>query len=38
VFLEGDSYDILVHYYWPMAIIALVTLSFAGWLFRHRMN
>lgn len=37
-FLEGDSYAILQHYYWPMAIIALVTLSFAGWLFRHRMN
>lgn len=38
VFLEGDSYEILLHYYWPMAIIALVTLSFAGWLFRHRMT
>lgn len=38
VFLEGDSYAVLLHYYWPMAIIALVTLSLAGWLFRHRMN
>ena len=38
VFLEGDSYTILVHYYWPMAIISVITLSFAGWLFRHRMN
>jgi ABC-2 type transport system permease protein len=38
VFLEGDSYDILQHYYWPMALIAFATLSFAGWLFRHRMN
>lgn len=38
VFLEGDSYPLLLHYYWPMAIIAFVTLSFAGWLFRHRMN
>lgn len=37
VFLEGDSYAILFHYYWPMAIIAIVSLSFAGWLFRHRM-
>ncbi|MEJ2362924.1 MAG: ABC transporter permease, partial [Gammaproteobacteria bacterium] len=37
-FLEGDSYAILQPYYWPMAIIAVVTLSFAGWLFRHRMN
>jgi len=38
VFLEGDSYEILQQYYWPMAVIALTTLSFAGWLFRHRMN
>jgi ABC-2 type transport system permease protein len=38
VFLEGDSYANLAHYYWPMAIIALVTLSFASWLFRHRLN
>ncbi|MGB5439308.1 MAG: ABC transporter permease [Gammaproteobacteria bacterium] len=38
VFLEGDSYAMLVHYYWPMVIIALVTLGLAGWLFRHRMN
>jgi ABC-2 type transport system permease protein len=38
VFLEGDSYNILLHYYWPMSIIAVTTLSFAAWLFRHRMN
>jgi ABC-2 type transport system permease protein len=38
VFLEGDSYDLVSGYYWPMAIIALITLSFATWLFRHRMN
>ena len=38
VFLEGDSYAELMHYYWPMALIALVTLGFAGWLFRHRMS
>lgn len=38
VFLEGDSYANLLHYYWPMLIIAMVTLSFAGWLFRHRLN
>ena len=37
VFLEGDSYALLVHQYWPMAIIAFVTLALAGWLFRHRM-
>jgi ABC-2 type transport system permease protein len=38
VFLEGDSYALLFNQYWPMAIIALVTLSLAGWLFRHRMD
>lgn len=38
VFLEGDSFDLLLPYYWPMVIIALVTLSFAGWLFRHRIQ
>ena len=38
VFLEGATYNTLLHHYWPMVIIALVTLTFAGWLFRHRMN
>jgi ABC-2 type transport system permease protein len=38
VFLEGNSFDILLHYYWPMALIGLTTLAFAGWLFRHRLN
>ena len=37
VFLEGDSYTLLFNQYWPMAIIAVVTLSLAGWLFRHRL-
>ena len=37
-FLEGDSYRILLPFYWPMLLISLTTLSFAGWLFRHRMN
>jgi len=37
VFLEGASLEILMPQYWPMAIIAVVTLSLAGWLFRHRM-
>ncbi|HFD80497.1 MAG TPA: ABC transporter permease [Gammaproteobacteria bacterium] len=38
VFLEGDSYGLLFDQYWPMVIIAVVTLALAGWLFRHRMN
>ena len=37
VFLEGTSYQVLLPYYWPMIIIAITTLTFAGWLFRHRM-
>lgn len=37
VFLEGDSYNVLFNQYWPMATIAIISLSFAGWLFRHRM-
>ncbi|MEJ2142323.1 MAG: ABC transporter permease [Gammaproteobacteria bacterium] len=38
VFLEGDTTSMLLPYYWPMILIALITLGFAGWLFRHRMN
>lgn len=38
VFLEGSSFDSLIDEFWPLAIIGLVTLAFAGWLFRHRMN
>ncbi len=38
VFLEGDTYSLLFQYYWPMAIIALITLTMAAWLFRHRLN
>jgi len=37
VFLEGYSYAALLDEYWPMALIGLVSLSAAGWLFRHRM-
>ena len=37
VALEGNSYALLIHQYWPMAIIGVVTLVLAGWLFRHRM-
>jgi len=38
IFLEGDNYALVSRYYWPMAIIAFVTLGSATWLFRHRMN
>lgn len=37
VFLKGSSLELLVHQLWPMAVIGLVSLALAGWLFRHRM-
>jgi ABC-2 type transport system permease protein len=37
LFLEGTPLALLVNQLWPMAIIALVTLSAATWLFRHRL-
>ncbi len=37
VFLEGLPAKILWDQYWPLALIGLVTLSSASWLFRHRM-
>jgi len=37
VMLEGNGYALLINQYWPMAIIGVVTLALAGWLFRHRM-
>ncbi len=37
VFLEGVSFDVLAHEFWPMAVIGVVSLTLAGWLFRHRM-
>jgi len=37
VFLEGTPFHLLIDQFWPMAVIGLCTLAFAGWLFRHRM-
>ncbi|HHJ80633.1 MAG TPA: ABC transporter permease [Candidatus Tenderia electrophaga] len=37
VMLEGNSYALLLHQYWPMAIIGVASLAMAGWLFRRRM-
>ena len=37
VFLEGLPFNLLIHQFWPMALIGVVALSIAGWLFRHRM-
>ncbi|MHB8202672.1 MAG: ABC transporter permease [Desulfomonilaceae bacterium] len=38
VFLQGASFLSLLNQFWPMALIGIVTLSLAGWLFRHRMS
>lgn len=37
IFLEGLPAKVLWDQYWPLALIGLVTLSSASWLFRHRM-
>lgn len=37
VFLEGTPFHLLLQQFWPMALIGVVSLSIAGWLFRHRM-
>ena len=37
-FLKDLPADLVLANLWPMAVIALVTLSAAGWLFRHRME
>jgi ABC-2 type transport system permease protein len=37
VFLEGTPFHLLVNQFWPMALIGVIALALAGWLFRHRM-
>ena len=37
VFLEGVPFHLLIPQFWPMALIGVVALGIAGWLFRHRM-
>ncbi|MGO9813827.1 MAG: ABC transporter permease [Isosphaeraceae bacterium] len=38
VYLEGAGLDLLVPDLWPLALIAIVTLASASWLFRHRVT
>jgi ABC-2 type transport system permease protein len=38
VYLEGASLDQLIPQLWPLALIALVTLPTASWMFRHRLT
>ena len=37
-FLEDAPASVFLHEFWPMAVIGLVTLTAASWLFRHRVN
>ena len=37
LFLEGVTFEVLLHQLWPMALIGVVSLAIAGWLFRNRM-
>jgi len=38
VYLEGAGLGRLVPQLWPLAVIALLTLTAASWLFRHRLE
>jgi ABC-2 type transport system permease protein len=38
VYLEGAGFEQLTPDLWPLAVIALVTLSAASWMFRHRLT
>jgi len=37
VYLEGASLGQLIPQLWPLAVIAVVTLALAAWMFRHRL-
>lgn len=37
VFLENTPFALLIHQFWPMAVIGILSLASAAWLFRHRM-
>ncbi|MGR9116045.1 MAG: ABC transporter permease [Gammaproteobacteria bacterium] len=38
VFLEGGTVETLIDQYWPMAIIGLMCMFSAGWMFRRRIH
>jgi ABC-2 type transport system permease protein len=38
VYLEGDGLSLLTSDLWPLALISLVTLSAASWMFGHRVT
>jgi ABC-2 type transport system permease protein len=38
VMLKGMPWHAVLHYTWPMAVIACITLTTAGWFFRRRLQ
>ena len=38
IFLQGMSAELVIQQLWPLALIALSSLSCAGWLFRNRLS
>jgi ABC-2 type transport system permease protein len=38
VYLEGAGFGLLIPEVWPLAVIAVVMLSAASWMFRHRLT
>jgi len=38
VFVEGTPFALMLPQLWPMALIGVISLSFAAWLFRNRLN
>jgi ABC-2 type transport system permease protein len=38
VYLEGAGFRTLAPDFWPLAVLAVITLSGASWMFRHRLE
>ena len=38
VYLEGAGFDLLIPEFWPLVVIATITLPIASWMFRHRLT
>jgi len=38
LFLQGMPAELIVHQLWPLVLIAIASLSAAGWLFRNRLT
>jgi ABC-2 type transport system permease protein len=38
VYLEGAGLGLLIPQLWPLAVMAVVMLTTASWMFRHRLT